>query len=116
MAKEAPQIARPWGGYTILKKREHFWVKKLFVDRGAKLSLQSHEFRSELWFVIFGTIEAQIGNHIQRAEAGDVIFVPLKRKHRITGIKKACVLEFAFGQVLEHDITRYEDDYGRVSE
>ncbi|HXW52804.1 MAG TPA: phosphomannose isomerase type II C-terminal cupin domain [Myxococcota bacterium] len=108
------KVARPWGGYAILKKTRTFWIKKLFVNRHARLSLQSHRFRSEVWFVISGVIHAQVGNQIHRAKAGDIIYVPVNRKHRIFAVNDACVLEFAFGLVLEHDITRYEDDYGRV--
>lgn len=112
--KENAEIVRPWGGYSILKKSKIFWVKKLYVNVDARLSLQSHNQRYEVWYVLSGAIDAQVGNKIQHAQTGDVIYIPLKRKHRIIGVKDACVLEFAFGKVLEHDIIRYEDDYGRA--
>jgi len=114
MRESSPAVIKPWGGYTILKKTRLFWVKKLFINKEARLSLQSHYYRNEVWFILSGHIEAQIGNAFQRATKGDVIFVPIKKKHRIIGVSKACVLEFAFGRVLERDIIRYEDDYGRT--
>jgi len=51
-----------------------------------------------------------------KLEANVTIFSigPIKKKHRIIGINEACVLELAFGRVLETDIVRYEDDYGRT--
>ena len=107
-------ITRPWGGYVILKKTRTYWVKKLFIHPNARLSLQSHKLRNEVWFVLFGTIDAQIGRKIQRAGPGEVFFIPKTRKHRITGITDACVLELAFGVVYERDIQRFEDDYNRV--
>lgn len=113
MAKEKPKIKRPWGGYTILKKTQTYWVKKLFVNNKARLSLQSHNHRNEVWYVCSGSIIVQTGNTQRKGKSGDVFFIPKRRKHRILGIKEAVVLEVAFGKVLERDIIRYKDDYGR---
>jgi mannose-6-phosphate isomerase-like protein (cupin superfamily) len=107
-------IKRPWGGYTILKKTPRYWVKKLFVHPKARLSLQSHEYREEVWLILSGTIIAQIGNKRRTGKPGDLFIVPKKRKHRIIGVTKASILEVAFGKTLEQDIVRYEDDYGRI--
>ncbi|MGH2612314.1 MAG: phosphomannose isomerase type II C-terminal cupin domain, partial [Rhabdochlamydiaceae bacterium] len=60
------------------------------------------------------TIIAQIGTKKQRGKPGDLFIVPKRKKHRIMGITEAIILEVAFGKVLETDIVRYEDDYGRV--
>ncbi|GAG20997.1 unnamed protein product [marine sediment metagenome] len=114
MYKEIPEVRRPWGGYTILKKTNKYWVKKLFVRKHTRISLQSHQYRDEIWFILSGKIIAFIGNKNYEAKQGDVIFVPKKKKHRIEGISEACILEVAFGRVLERDIVRYEDDYGRA--
>lgn len=115
MAKEAPEIVRPWGGYTILKKSSLYWVKKLYVNRSKRLSLQSHMLRNEVWIVLSGEIIVQIGGKEKQIGAGEVVFIPKKRKHRITAVKKSCILEVAFGRVLESDIVRYEDDFGRAN-
>lgn len=114
MSDESIRVKRPWGAYSILRKAENYWVKKLFVNEGARLSLQSHEHRNEVWLVLSGTIRAQVGSQIREVSAGEIVFVPQNTKHRITGITEASVLEFAFGRVLERDIQRFEDDFGRV--
>jgi mannose-6-phosphate isomerase len=111
---EQPEIKRPWGGYTIIKKNQVYWVKKLFIYNEARLSLQSHQHRNEVWYVLYGEIEAQIGNKFHNAKVGDVFYVPKNKKHRIQGVTDACVLEMSFGKVLENDCIRYDDDYGRV--
>lgn len=113
MTEYSPDVIKPWGGYTILKKSRHIWVKKLFITQQARFSLQSHQHRSEMWIVLSGEIEAQIGNKTNRGEVGQFFYVPRLKKHRITAIKHACIIEIAFGRVLERDIIRYEDDYGR---
>lgn len=106
-------VAKPWGGYTILKKSHELWIKKLYIKKGERISLQSHEMRTEIWVVLSGEVEAQIGNSHHVAGPDAVIIIPQNSKHRLTGITDACVMEFAQGVVQEHDIVRYEDDYGR---
>lgn len=107
-------ISRPWGGYAIVKKTKTHWIKKLFVHRNARLSLQSHLYRDEVWFVLKGKVIAQVGKHQTALGPNQFLFIPRKKKHRLIGVTNACVVEIAFGMVLERDIIRYEDDYGRV--
>jgi mannose-6-phosphate isomerase-like protein (cupin superfamily) len=115
MDVEKPEIERPWGGFAVLVKTQFFWIKKLFVNKEARFSLQSHKNRSEVWLITRGSICAEIGGEKHIAEKGDILFVPKEKKHRITGIEEACIMEFAYGIVFENDIIRYEDDYGRAS-
>ena len=113
MSTETPEVRRPWGGYTILKKSRSQWAKKLFVNKGARLSLQSHQHRDEIWLALSGKITVVLGSKTFDVKKGDFIFVPKTKKHRIIGKTSACVFEVAYGKVLERDIVRYEDDYGR---
>jgi cytidyltransferase-like protein len=49
---KAPKTERPWGYYRVLHTiGNNVKVKELTVNPGAKLSLQRHAHRSELWFV-----------------------------------------------------------------
>lgn len=114
MHKEQRIVSKPWGGYMILKKCRGLWVKKLFIRKGQRLSLQSHELRSEIWVVISGTVDAQIGNSHRLVGPDEVIFIAPNLRHRLSAITDACVMEMAQGRVLEHDIVRYDDDYGRT--
>ena len=46
---------RPWGSYTVLHEQEaSHKVKIIEVSAGQRLSLQSHRFRAEHWFVVSG--------------------------------------------------------------
>ncbi len=107
-------IVKPWGSYTLLEKKQGYWIKKLFVRKGARISLQSHKKRCEIWIVLSGNIEAVKGTaHLLLAE-GAFLKIEKGEKHRITGLKDSWVLEVAFGTMQEHDITRFDDDYGRI--
>jgi mannose-6-phosphate isomerase-like protein (cupin superfamily) len=106
---------RPWGWHQIiLQKLGKAWVKIVFVNKGSRLSLQSHEERVEIWIVLKGKIETLVGDKKQIFRPGGILKIDKREKHRMTGIKDSYVLEIAFGNPRESDIIRYEDDYGRA--
>lgn len=52
---KAPKTERSWGYYRVLHTvGNHVKVKELTVDPGKTLSMQRHQYRSELWFVAEG--------------------------------------------------------------
>jgi cytidyltransferase-like protein len=51
---KAPKTERPWGYYRVLHEAPGVKVKELTVEPGKTLSLQRHDYRSELWFVAEG--------------------------------------------------------------
>jgi mannose-6-phosphate isomerase-like protein (cupin superfamily) len=108
---------RPWGNYTVLYTDESCQVKKLVITRGKRISLQSHEFRAEHWFIVSGQGTAELDGKEIEVEPGDSIDVPIGSKHRITcGNAEALVfIEVQTGSSFtEDDIVRYEDDFGRI--
>ena len=105
---------RPWGKYILLEKKRGYWIKKLFVRQGASISLQSHQDRSEIWVVLSGSVVARKGNTRYTLTEGKALRIEVQETHRITGLEDSWILEAAFGHPRETDITRFEDDYGRV--
>ena len=108
---------RPWGCWEVLETGDAFAVKKITVDSGRVLSLQSHEHRDEHWIIVQGTAEVRIAEDTFTAKAGTPFFIPAKTKHRIANAGKdpMVFIEVQTGETLdESDITRYEDAYGRV--
>ncbi len=106
---------RPWGGFEKFVQNEPVSVKRIWVEPGKRLSLQSHTKRSELWTVLSGSMEVQVGDDVRTLGAGDQVFIPCGAKHRATGLDaRAEWLEIAFGIFDEDDIVRYEDDFGRA--
>ena len=111
-----PGEQRPWGRFDILGMGDGFQVKRIQVDPGARLSLQSHRHRAETWVVIAGTATVTIDESTELLPAGESINIPLGARHRLAndGDDEVVLVEIQLGTYLgEDDITRYEDAYGR---
>ena len=109
-------VNKPWGSFEIIDEGEKYTVKKIIVHSGGKLSLQSHEHRSEHWLISSGFAEIIIGEKIHKLKENDNIFIPKGSKHRLAnlGSENLIVIEMWFGNKLdENDIKRYEDIYNR---
>ncbi len=109
---------RPWGNYTVLHTDEKCQVKKLVVNPEKRISLQSHKFRAEHWFIISGEGIAELNGENFALKPGDTVNIDIGVKHRISsrGESDLVVIEVQTGDSFsEEDITRYEDDFGRVT-
>lgn len=110
-------VRRPWGTYQIIDEGVGFKSKRITVNPGASISLQRHEHRAEHWTIVAGTSEVQIDDTMTRCVNGDHIHVPLGAKHRIRniGTDDVIFIEVQTGAtLLESDIQRFEDQYGRA--
>ena len=94
----------------------HFQVKRVSVNPGAMLSLQSHQRRSEHWVIVQGTAKVTLADKVLTLSQNDSLYIPAGEKHRIANLSEE-ILEFIevqsgsyFG---EDDIIRFEDVYGR---
>ena len=107
---------RPWGNYTVLYTGETCQVKKLIVNPGKRISLQSHKFRAEHWFIVSGQGTAEVDDREINVASGDSIDVPIGSKHRIScaeGTPMIFIEVQTGSSFAEDDIVRYEDDFGR---
>ena len=105
------------GCFESLSTGNRFQVKRIYVNPGASLSLQSHKHRSEHWIVVEGTATVTIGKDVMSIGEGQSIYVPLRAKHRLENKNSSPLLliEVQIGGYLgEDDIIRYEDKYSRV--
>lgn len=106
---------RPWGNYERFTLNEPTTVKILVLSAGGAISLQTHEHRSEFLRVFKGSGVIHIENKDDDAHEGDSFFIPCFAEHRATGGPEGLtILEIAFGNSDEGDITRLEDQYGRA--
>jgi len=111
------KVYRPWGWYDSIEEGKYFKVKKLYVNPGAKLSLQMHNQRAEHWVVVNGTATVVNGENIIDLNSGESTFIPIGVKHSLENKTNNSleIIEVQSGTYLEEDdIIRFEDIYGRV--
>lgn len=111
------KVNRPWGSYTVLEEDpEGFKLKRIEVAPGARLSLQSHAYRSEHWVVVSGTATVTNDDEVTTVQKNQSTYIPIGAKHRLEnlGNEPLHIVEIQVGDYLgEDDIQRYEDNYGR---
>ena len=110
------QVFRPWGSYDGLDAGDGFQVKRLIVNPGAVLSLQSHKQRAEHWVVVRGVATITLDDQEFELGVNESTHVPIGAVHRIAnkGDEAVHIIEVQCGEYLgEDDIERLDDNYGR---
>ncbi len=112
---------RPWGVYYVLEDEALFKVKKIIVQPGFRLSLQSHEHRSEHWTVVSGMATVDIRSpenptleQLRTLQTNESCYIPCGYIHRLinTSAEPLVLIEVQCGDSMrEDDIRRYEDDF-----
>jgi len=112
---EPIKTQRSWGFYTVLESvNDNVKVKKLHVQPGKSLSLQRHQYRSEVWFVAEG--EACVETRYPDGQKDVKIYnkfakidIPINSWHRLFNISSSPleIVEIQYGdQCVEEDIER----------
>jgi mannose-6-phosphate isomerase len=108
-------VIRPWGSFKQYAHNAECTVSLMTVQPGMRLSLQSHTGRAELWIVLDPGAVVQVGEEVRQCQVGDEIWIGPDQAHRLACAagQPVRVLEVAFGNWQQEDITRYEDDFQR---
>ena len=115
-AETLPRDYRPWGWYESIALGPRFQVKRIVVNPGGALSLQSHKHRSEHWIVVEGKAKVTIDEDVKIVTENQSVYIPLGAVHRMENPGKLpmTLIEVQTGSYFgEDDITRYEDIYAR---
>lgn len=111
-------VIRPWGWYITTFQTEGYKTKVFSVAPGARLSLQTHDRRKEMWSIVRGEGLCTVGNNLIQVSENSLISVPRGVRHRIENLSvdsELIVSEVQIGDYLEEDdIVRFEDDFGRT--
>lgn len=108
---------RPWGFYEVLSDTDDHKVKRITVNPGKRLSLQSHNRRSEHWIIVSGKGVVTLNNNNYELGEGASIDIRKGVAHRIAnpGDSPLVFIEIQMGDYFgEDDIIRLEDDFGRI--
>ena len=115
-AETLPRDYRPWGWYESIALGPKFQVKRIVVNPGGALSLQSHKHRSEHWIVVEGSAKVTIDDDVKIVTENQSVYIPLGAVHRMENPGKLplTLIEVQTGSYFgEDDIIRYEDVYAR---
>ncbi len=116
--KETARVdRRPWGFYEVLSDKNDHKVKRITVNPGKRLSLQSHKMRSEHWIVVKGKGVVTINDNNFELGEGESIDIVKGAAHRILNPDEIPLvfIEIQMGDYFgEDDIIRFEDDFGRI--
>lgn len=107
---------RPWGSWHVIGTGPGYKIKRIHVQPGARLSYQTHKFRSEHWVVISGVATCIIDEETVVAGPGECVDVEQGARHRIINdqAEELVIIEVQHGTYTgEDDIVRIDDDYGR---
>jgi mannose-6-phosphate isomerase len=108
------RVTRPWGSFAQYANNEDVTVSLMTVEPGQRLSMQSHTGRAELWIALDDGARVEIDDQVIEPKAGEELWIPAEAKHRLSSLgNRVRVLEIAFGNWQQDDITRYADDYNR---
>ncbi|HBB27028.1 TPA: hypothetical protein DCZ36_00840, partial [Candidatus Gracilibacteria bacterium] len=103
---------RPWGVYYVMEDSPLYKVKKIIVNPGCRLSLQSHEKRSEHWTVVSGMAtvdirepEFQMVEQIRVLKENEGCHIPVRHLHRLsnTGTDPLVIVEVQCGEYTGED-------------
>lgn len=107
---------KPWGREIWFANTAGYVGKILEVKKGARLSLQYHEQKTETQYLFEGKVKLTIGK--DKNALTDVILNPGDKYdifpytiHRIEGLEDSKIFEVSTSQL--EDVIRLADDYGR---
>jgi mannose-1-phosphate guanylyltransferase/mannose-6-phosphate isomerase len=118
-AEQFPRDHRPWGWFDRLIAGHRFQVKRIVVQPGGALSLQSHTHRAEHWVVVEGTARVTLDGQSRLVTENESVFIPLGTRHRLEnpGKLQLTLIEVQTGAYLgEDDIERHSDIYDRPAD
>ena len=116
LLNEHNRVNRPWGWFETVDEGNNFKVKRIQVKSGAKLSYQSHTFRNEHWAIVRGRATIIQNDKQMTLEHDESTFIKMGVKHQLINQEKVPleIIEVQTGvKVMEDDIVRFKDLYGR---
>jgi mannose-6-phosphate isomerase-like protein (cupin superfamily) len=109
-------IKKPWGSEELISYNKNYVLKKLFMKKGHRCSLQYHKKKHETIYVLSGTLKILIGKKKDNLKKkilkkNQSIIIKPFTIHRMEGVANSIYLEASTSQL--SDVVRLSDDYGR---
>ena len=104
-------VKKPWGYEKWIIQGEKFVVKEIFMEAGARSSLQYHRVKAETNYIQSGTALVRLGEDEEYMLPGTIFHVAPWCIHRVNAVKDLTMIEISSPEL--DDIVRLEDDFKR---
>lgn len=110
---------RIWGWSKVLDyakyEDEEMVTKRICINAGKNSTYHYHNLRNEVWTIVRGEGELVLNDSIRRVKAGDIIHIPVGKKHAIRAIKELEFIEVQTGkEVVDTDFVRLYADWEEI--
>lgn len=101
---------KSWGSFRVMDVEKESLTIKVTLNPGHRMNYHSHEFRDEVWTVIYGEGRAVIDGDERKVKAGDVLRMPAGCRHTILADTELQVIEVQLGKDISvQDKHKYPD-------
>lgn len=110
-------VEKPWG-YEKIQELDNIVLKELYMKASHRCSLQLHEKKNEILYLLSGKLKLSITSDINVPltdiilNPGDCYSIPCGLIHRMEAIDDSIYIESSTNNLT--DIIRFEDSYGRI--
>ena len=109
-------IIKPWGKEELIEQNGRYVLKKLFMNKGHRCSLQYHKKKHETIYVLQGMLKIYSGVEIDKLSekiylVNETISLEPGIIHRMEAVEDSIYLEASTPEL--DDVVRISDDYAR---
>ena len=109
-------IVKPWGKEELIEHNSRYVLKKLFMNKGHRCSLQYHKKKHETIYVLKGKLKIYYGEKVDKLEQkiyleNETISLEPGLIHRMEAVEDSIYLEASTPEL--DDVVRISDDYFR---
>ena len=105
---EAMFAEKSWGTYTVIDVQPGSMTVKISMKAGEHMTYHMHNYREEVWTIVFGEGKTIIDGVEQFVKTGDVIRIPVGCKHTVEAISTLDVVEVQIGEISVADKIKFE--------
>lgn len=105
-------IEKPWGREFIVEVNQRYVVKKLFMKKGHRCSLQYHDKKTETVMVLQGTLTVEHNDKMLILNPFESLTIQPGEVHRMAALNEDCLYMESSTPELD-DVVRLKDDYRR---
>lgn len=103
---------KSWGSFRVLDIEDNNMTIKVTLNSGHRMNYHSHEFRDEVWTIIYGEGRTVVDGIERKVNAGDVVTINSGCKHTIIADTELHVIEVQLGSEINvHDKQKFDLDY-----